>query len=410
MKIRSFLTLIVSFSLCHAVAQLNSWSDCCGSAKPYPVPTKAVEYPDSLTPMMINHVGRHGARYQASPAHAMLLQQTLADAHRQNTITPLGVKFEALLKEIIARSVGLWGALDSVGAAEQRGIAARMYAAYPELFQSPVATLAVDAISSYVPRCVMSMYEFQHELSRITPRLQLSSLSGPQYNPLMRFFDQKASPAQVEADSKAVAEQQAIYQSMIPTTAIRKLVGSSYRFKVDSTQVAMAEYSILAGMPAMGMQMAMPQYFTLQEANQLWEAFNIKQYFDHSATTFSNENALKAQPLLETLLAEFDRFIARGGADQTRVHLHFGHAETLMPLLALMQLPGCYYLTYNFDTVASHWKDFEIVPMAANLQMILFRSETGRYYLRIDVNECPVAFMGQQRGIYIPWQAARLRF
>ena len=93
------------------------------------------------------------------------------------------------------------------------------------------------------------------------------------------------------------------------------------------------------------------------------------------------------------------------------VMLRFGHAETLMPLFSLMRLPGCYFLTDDLQDVAASWRDFDIVPMAANLQMILFRSATGRYYLRVDLNERPVAVtVGGKAEIYVPWTEARQHF
>lgn len=48
-----------------------------------------------------------------------------------------------------------------------------------------------------------------------------------------------------------------------------------------------------------------------------------------------------------------------------------------------------------------------MVPMAANLQMILFKSDTGRYYVRFDLNEKPIALIPNSAEIYIPWPTAR---
>jgi hypothetical protein len=76
-------------------------------------------------------------------------------------------------------------------------------------------------------------------------------------------------------------------------------------------------------------------------------------------------------------------------------------------LLSLMKLKGCYYLTNYFDTVALHWKDFDIVPMAANLQIVLLRTKAGRLYVRCDLNEQPIPLMPNSTEIYTPWDEAR---
>jgi hypothetical protein len=73
----------------------------------------------------------------------------------------------------------------------------------------------------------------------------------------------------------------------------------------------------------------------------------------------------------------------------------------------MLHLDGCYYLTNYFDTTALHWKDFSIVPMGANLQMILARTKAGRLYLRLDLNERPIPLMPGSTDIYTPWDNAK---
>ena len=83
------------------------------------------------------------------------------------------------------------------------------------------------------------------------------------------------------------------------------------------------------------------------------------------------------------LVQTTDDFIAGQNAATTAV-LRFGHAETPMPLLSLLKIPGCYYLTNYFDTVAQHWCDFDVVPMAANIQFVLFKAKRFGQILHAD--------------------------
>ena len=79
-----------------------------------------------------------------------------------------------------------------------------------------------------------------------------------------------------------------------------------------------------------------------------------------------------------------------------------------MPLLSLLRIPGCYYLTNYFDTVAAHWRDFDVVPMAANIQFIVFKARrSGRYYVRVDLNERPVALRKGDDAVYYQWGELR---
>ena len=95
------------------------------------------------------------------------------------------------------------------------------------------------------------------------------------------------------------------------------------------------------------------------------------------------------------------------GRRPVAANLRFAHAETLMPLLSLLQINGCYYLTHYFDQVATNWQDFNIVPMAANLQFIFFKNEKGDVYVRTDLNELPVTLIPDNPNIYLPWQTVR---
>ncbi len=45
--------------------------------------------------------------------------------------------------------------------------------------------------------------------------------------------------------------------------------------------------------------------------------------------------------------------------------------------------------------------------MAANLQMVLFKSKSGRYYVRVDVNETAVPLLPNSTDVYTPWNVAR---
>ena len=115
-----------------------------------------------------------------------------------------------------------------------------------------------------------------------------------------------------------------------------------------------------------------------------------------------------AGTLLMDIIRTTDLATDSRSADGVVADLRFGHAESLMPLLSLLRLPGCYYITNYFDTVAMHWRDFEVVPMAANLQIVLFKAKrSGRYYVRFDVNEKPVSLPGDRMGMYVPWDVAR---
>lgn len=305
---------------------------------------------------------------------------------------------------VIKNSDNRWGALDSLGKAEQRAIATRMFYNFGEIFKDGAT---VNAISSYSPRVMMSMYCFTHQLDRMDNRINFITSTGRMNSPLVRPFD-------VDEDYKAFRKENltnTVYQDYFtqacPTAAIKRVLGERYPFASDEEMrdLAITEYYVVAGCRAMNITPNASNYFSKEEYNALWSCFNLRQYLQRTATTISSVPADIASQLVQDLISTTEGFI--NGTNPAVCNLRFGHAETLMPLLSLMRLKGCYYMTNYFDTVGLHWKDFEVVPMAANLQMILFKSNTGKYYVRVDLNEKPVPLLPNSSNLYTPWGEAR---
>ena len=360
-----------------------TFAECQGSLMPYPEISSRVEYPDSLEPVLINHVGRHGARFPASASNCLKLRAALRKADSLGTITPLGRELNALNERVIAAANGQWGALDSLGMAEQRGIATRMYKAFPQLF----AGGTVNAISSYSPRVMMSMMSFTHQLDRLNNKPNYLTSTGRVNSPLVRPFDIDEDYIEFRKTDELKDTYNKFFEETCPTTAVSRVLGKNFPF-ADAHEwrdLAITEYYVVAGLSAMGMPSDAEKYFTKSEYNALWSCFNMRQYLQRTATTLSTIPADITSALVLNIIQTTDNFI--DGSNPYAVNLRFGHAETIMPLTSLLHLPGCYYMTNYFDTVAMHWKDFYVVPMASNLQFILFKAKkSGRYYVRLDFN------------------------
>lgn len=273
-------------------------------------------------------------------------------------------------------------------------------------FPEPFRSGSVYAMSSYSPRCMMSMFSFVHQLDRLNNSVEVITSTGRQNSKLMRPFDLSNDYKEFRASDGWKKVYDDYMTQTVPVTAIERVLGKNYPYgDTDPKDIALMEYYVLAGMSAMGVEINALDYFTSAEYNALWSTFNLRQYLQRVASTVSSVPADIASDLVLDIVARTDGFIS--GSNPATVDLRFGHAETLMPLLSLLRLPGCYYLTNYFDTVALHWRDFDVVPMAANLQIILFKSAKGRYYVRFDLNEKPVTLIPNDSRVIIPWGEAR---
>ena len=394
-----FAALILLVPSAHAVAPLSP-GQCRGSAMPYVAPKYVVAHPDSLTPVMINHVGRHGARYLTSADKVNKILGFLDEAAHSGKITPLGTELRTLCHKVIDASVGRWGTLDTIGMAEQAGIARRMCEAYPRL----VKGATVEALSSYVPRCVMSMDCFTHEMTRCDNSVTVYTSSGRINSPLMRPFDLDTAYIAYSHDKPYQPAYKHFYDSLVSTAPALRLTTADIETR-RLRDATMEEFGMLAGLAAMGIDVDLTRYFTIEELNDIWTVRNLEQYLVRTASCYSTLPADIAATLLRDIISTTDRVIS--GTLDARIQLRFGHAETMMPLLSLMRLPGCYYVSDNLATVAGHWRNFHVVPMASNLQLKLFKAPSGRYYVRADLNEIPVPLIAGRPDIYLPWDEAR---
>ena len=377
---------------------------CEGSLTPYPTTIEPVAVADSLTPVYLSHVGRHGSRYPASKSSTMKMRLALMHADTLGTITPLGRDLLALCNSIDAASRGRWGALDSLGMSEQRAIASRMYRNFETLFNGTT----VNALSSYSPRAMMSMFSFVHQLDRLNNNCTFITSTGRVNSPLMRPFDVDRDYLDFRNDNVWKPAYDEYFNAHCPLSAITRVLGRDYPFgDTDAARdLAITEYYVVAGLQAMEMPAQMGKYFSAAEANALWSCFNLRQYLQRTATTVSTVPADIASQLVLDIIQKADNALA--GTNPAAVDLRFGHAETVMPLTSLLRLPGCYYMTNYFDTVALHWRDFDVVPMAANVQFILFKAKkSGNAYVQVRLNEKPVRLIPNDERTLLPWPLAR---
>ncbi len=397
--------IIIIAALCATLAANATTYDadkCQGSLGTYPAKVELIAHPDSLTPIFINHLGRHGSRYPASSYSANTMRKALLKADSLKTITPLGKRFLKLINSVIARSNGQWGQLDSTGMAEHRRIADRMASNFPSLLNGG----SVLAGSSKSPRAIMSMYSFTHELSLKAKDITIGTISGSKLDETLRPFDVNEKYKQYAKAKPWQATYDRYVDSLCPNTATR-LLGKSYpATAAELKQLSIIEYYNIANLKAMDMTNDHGPYLSLTEYNRLWSCFNLRQYYQHTQSAISTTPSDIAAPLLEDIVDWCD--MAADGLSKATAVLRFAHAETVMPLVSLMRLPGCFYTGTDVANLKENWKDFEIVPMAANLQVVLYKaSGTGNTYAAVYLNEKATTPIEGDNRTYVPWSTLR---
>ena len=84
------------------------------------------------------------------------------------------------------------------GIAEQRGIAERMAASYPSLFEGD--DVFVEAYSSIFPRCILTMAAFNQRLTELNPKIRIYQTSNARVQP---FTNTLRGHKSFQAEAKA---------------------------------------------------------------------------------------------------------------------------------------------------------------------------------------------------------------
>ncbi len=407
-----------------------------GTAVAYEEPGVVDIIPDSLSVVFVSHVGRHGARFLSSDKFTGKLLRYLDGC---GELTPVGERVRLLCGKADSVMKGRWGTLNGLGVMEQTGIGRRMADRYRGLLE---VNDSVYGLSSYVPRCVLSMDELTHGIVTENRMIELETGSGRRFNPLVRFFDVDSAYISYKTSDEWSDVYEGFADSVCPVATVlrlshrggdllEKIAGEVSRgvktdsgadiearvaerlrgewpeewvrmagiSKKDAVKLAGALYSVVGGcsLSSYGMVGEMPpelcdwrNFFTSREYESLWEVANLKHYLTYSANGLSEVPAEMARPLLRNIVESLEASVEADYSGPA-IEVRLGHAETMMPLLSLMDIAGCRYVTTDWGSVADHWMDWNVAPMAANLQLVVCRSNvSGKLYMLTLRNEVAV--------------------
>lgn len=355
--------------------------------------------PDSLTPIFADYLGRHGARYLSSAKKVDKLLERLNAAGAAGRLTSQGEDFVRLLKRVKRQTAGRWGTLDSIGMEEQQTLAKDMYEMFPEMLRQG----RVTAEATYVPRVVMSMYEFCHTLGSMAPDLEIYTSAGKQNSPLLRFFDTDKEYAVFLSGGGWKLPLEEFESRVVPALPAERLIKKGTADdKSELRKMSLAMYGVLQSLRATGMGVPTTEWMTADEYEACWRAENLDHYLRRTDTPLSTVAGRAACPLLESFIAYGDS--AAGGKDkELKARLRFGHAETLMPLLSLMHIEGCDVSTSDYADLQKYWCDYNVVPLGANLLVAILRGPSGKTYAAIRVNGIWKSPLSDGR-LYVGWE------
>ena len=329
----------------------------------YPVTQTHLETaPEGLEPFYISHYGRHGSRWVTNDKRYVWVNQQFED---QKNLTKLGKDVRKRLEKVWKNAKGNGGKLTPLGGRQHRGIAHRMYQNFPQLF---TAEARLTAHSSIVGRCKASMENFVSELKSLNPSI-------------------KIDPVTKEEDMAWIAYTSPEQQALEKRTNVPLKISSERFIKAlfidpskveDPTKLILEMHTIASDMQDVELNVSLYDLFTQEEMEAIYAKNNEGMTTIHG-DVIQNEGipARCAISLWQRIESDADAAIARGGVG---ADLRFGHDSNLFRLMNLMQIAQ---------------KDMpmdELLPMAANLQMIFYKNAQGDVMVQMLHNEKSIGF------------------
>ena len=351
----------------------------------YPTPTQALTpAPEGYKPFYISHYGRHGSRYLINPKDYSYPHEVLKSADSAGVLTPLGKDVLKRYEIIIQEADNRYGELTPLGAEQHRQIARRMYERFPEVFEGNVW---VDAKSTVVIRCILSMTNELTELTRLNPKLRIRHHASMHDMYYMNFNDKELLKKKWNKESNDVYEKY-----------FKEMVNYDYAFcqlftdtsfvwrKADARKFYEKLFHTANNLQNLEARKKVTLYdlFTDEDIYNNWRVANMWWYLGYG---FSQLNGGK-QPyvqrnLLRKIIEEADSCIVLQNPGAT---LRFGHETMVMPLTVLMGLNGYDLVTDDYAHLDQKgWVNYRIFPMGANIQLVFYRRNTGNKDVLVKV-------------------------
>ena len=343
--------------------------------------------PEGKHPFYISHYGRHGSRYINNRDGYDIPYKMMLRADSMGLLTPTGHKVLKEIELIIEDSEGQWGDLTGFGQLQQRHISQRMMERFPEIFSGDAH---VDAKSTVVNRCMLSMGSFLMEMAKMNPQLRITMRATKRDMWYMNHQDKLLRKGMPEETEKA-------YDQFVAKYSKNAKLMKQLFINADSASKVVDEawlnyYIIKMGLFQLNTRLYKEAYLTdlfeIEDLYNLWKTDNVWWYINYGNSELNDGDRPYTQRyLLRQIIADADSCIL---LEKPGVQLRFGHETVLLPLTCLLDINGYGQHIDDWENLdAQGWWSSDVFPMASNLQMIFYRSDINDkdVFFKVLLNE-----------------------
>ena len=369
-------------------------------------PIHDTKAPSGYKPFYISHYGRHGSRSNWGGAQYEALIKILSSAKESGLLTASG---DSLLQEVITVNEindGMHGRLTRLGCEEHQKLADRMYHRFKKVFRRRGAS--IRAISSTVPRCIVSMTAFTSQLKSIQPKLDISWDCGETYqkymatNPTEEIWNaenkiEKAVDAEYRPDTVQVMRRLFTDPAKARKHILNNLDGLE-RFE---------KYIFEAGVVTEAFELRPILRFLPFDAVYKWfELTNIHLYVSQcNSKEVGHLRMPIAEPLVNDIVTRADEALSSG---TVAADLRFGHDYDILALCSYLGLEGVGD-KLSVEEARRQWFAPWNVPFATNLQIVFYKNRKGDVLVKFLHNEKETLIRGLEpvEGPYYSWKAVK---
>jgi hypothetical protein len=339
----------------------------------YQGPTRELTPPPAgERPFYISSYARHGSRYLINESDYKVPYDVLLKAQQQGKLSGMGERVLKELKLLYDEARGRYGDLTELGATQHRQIAQRMYDRFPEVFQGHTV---VEAKSTVVIRCILSMQHELLQLAKNNPKLIFNANASHHDMYYMNLQDSALYKKRYSEETQRVYKE-FCKKYEIHKPAMRKLFNDTTYFneQINAFDLNKAIFKIASSVQGTEMRYHFNLFgiYSPDELYNNWLQANAFWFLSFGCNPYNGAKQPYTQRhLLRQIIEDADSCIYQPHPGAT---LRFGHETIILPLTCLLDLNGYGREIHDLDRLdIEGWINFEVFPMAANIQFVFYR-------------------------------------
>ncbi len=367
--------------------------------------------PRGYEPFYISHYGRHGSRFLIDAGDYDKPYNMLLKADSLGMLTVKGKEVLTKVERIREEAQLRYGELTPLGAEQHRAIAKRMYERFPEVFKG---TTNVDARSTIIIRCILSMENELQQLASMNPKLRITHDASEHdmwyLNDSHSVYSRLRNNQETSQANNEFSKRHDNWQHLMTVL----FTDPDYAKSIKAGSLARHLFKLASNVQSTELrhQLNLWDIFTEDEIYDFWQKENAAWYSYYGPNKTNNGAGMYTQAnLLRNIIATADTCITKAHPGAT---LRFGHEVCVMPLVCLLNLNHYGEPVDDLENLDDRgWNNYQIYPMGCNVQFVFYKPKkqapnASNVLVKVLLNEDEATLpVSTEQAPYYHWNDVR---